>query len=98
MQQETNDPLIGQQLDEYRLEALLGQGGMARVYRGQDSRLRRYVAVKVIDTPFRAESEYTARFEREAQAIAQLQLRQVQIGQRQRRRQAHILGQLQATR
>jgi serine/threonine protein kinase len=73
VQNETNDPLIGQQLDEYRLEALLGQGGMARVYRGQDVRLRRYVAVKVIDAPFRAESEYTSRFEREAQAIAQLE-------------------------
>jgi hypothetical protein len=35
--------------------------------------LRRYVAIKVIDAPFRAESEYTARFEREAQAIAQLE-------------------------
>jgi serine/threonine protein kinase len=69
----TKDPLIGQQLDEYRLEALLGHGGMARVYRGQDVRLRRYVAIKVIDAPFRAESEYTARFEREAQAIAQLE-------------------------
>ncbi len=68
-----DDPLIGRQLDEYRLEALLGQGGMARVYRGQDVRLRRYVAVKVIDAPFRSDSDYTARFEREAQAIAQLE-------------------------
>jgi eukaryotic-like serine/threonine-protein kinase len=66
------DNLIGQQLDEYRLEGLLGKGGMARVYRAVDVRLKRYVAVKVIDTPFRAESEYTTRFEREAQAIAQL--------------------------
>lgn len=73
MQYQTKDPLINQQLDEYRLEALLGQGGMARVYRGLDVYLRRYVAVKVIDAPFRAESEYTARFQREARAIAQLE-------------------------
>ena len=68
----TKDSLLGQQLDEYRLEALLGQGGMARVYRGLDVRLKRYVAVKVIDTPFRANPDYVSRFEREAQAIAQL--------------------------
>jgi serine/threonine protein kinase len=67
-----SDSLLGQQLDEYRLEALLGHGGMARVYRGLDLNLKRYAAIKVIDTPFRAESDYIQRFEREAQAIAQL--------------------------
>jgi hypothetical protein len=67
------DSLLGQQLDEYRLEALLGRGGMARVYRGLDVRLKRYAAIKVIDSPFRAESEYIVRFEREAQTIAQLE-------------------------
>ncbi len=65
--------MIGQQLDEYRLEALLGQGGMARVYRALDVRLKRWVAIKVIAAPFRADSDYTRRFEREAQAIAQLE-------------------------
>ncbi|MCP4601634.1 MAG: serine/threonine protein kinase, partial [Proteobacteria bacterium] len=68
-----NDSLLEQQLDEYRLETLLGQGGMARVYRALDVRLNRYTAVKVIDTPFRADSDYILRFEREAQAIAQLE-------------------------
>ncbi len=67
------DDLIGRQLDEYRLEALLGHGGMARVYRALDVRLQRYVAIKVIDAPFRSDSEYANRFEREAQAIAQLE-------------------------
>jgi serine/threonine protein kinase len=66
------DSLIYQELDEYRLEALLGQGGMARVYRGFDVRLKRRVAIKVIDAPFRTDPDYVARFEREAQAIAQL--------------------------
>jgi serine/threonine protein kinase len=68
-----DDSLIGQQLDEYRLEKLLGRGGMARVYRGLDTRLGRYVAIKVIDTSLRADSEYALRFEREAQAIARLE-------------------------
>lgn len=67
-----NDPLIGKRLDEYRLEKLLGQGGMARVYRGMDIGLRRYAAIKVIDTPYRQDEDYIARFEKEARAIAQL--------------------------
>lgn len=67
------DSLIGQRLDEYRLEALLGQGGMARVYRGLDVRLKRWVAIKVIDAPLRADADYIRRFELEAQAIAQLE-------------------------
>lgn len=68
-----DDTLIGRRLDEYQLEKLLGRGGMARVYRALDTRLNRWVAVKVIDKPFRAEADYTARFEREARAIAQFE-------------------------
>lgn len=68
----SRDDLIGRQLDEYRLDTLLGQGGMARIYHGYDTRLKRHVAIKVIDAPHRAETIYRQRFEREAQAIAQL--------------------------
>ena len=68
-----NDPLIGKQLDEYRLDELLGQGGMARVYRALDVRLDRWVAIKVIDASFRDDADYMSRFEREAKAIAQLE-------------------------
>ncbi len=66
------DSLLYQYLDEYRLESLLGQGGMARVYRAVDERLQRTVAIKVIDAPYRADPDFAARFEREARAIAQL--------------------------
>ncbi|MCP4361630.1 MAG: protein kinase [Chloroflexi bacterium] len=66
------DPLIGTRLDEYRLEGLLGQGGMARVYCGLDTGLQRYGAIKVIDTPYQQDESYMTRFEREARAIAQL--------------------------
>ncbi|HLF03074.1 MAG TPA: protein kinase, partial [Anaerolineales bacterium] len=69
----TTDSLLGRQLDEYRLDTLLGRGGMARVYRALDVRLKRHAAVKVIDTPLRKDPDYVARFEREAQAIAQLE-------------------------
>lgn len=65
--------LLGKTLDEYRIEALLGRGGMARVYRGLDMRLDRQVAIKVIDAPLRADQGYIMRFEREAQAIAKLE-------------------------
>ena len=67
------DPLIGQQLDEYKLIRLLGRGGMARVYEATDSRLGRQVAIKVIDAPYREEDSYRERFMREAKAIAQLE-------------------------
>ncbi len=66
------DPLVGTRLDEYLLEDLLGHGGMARVYRGLDTGLKRYAAVKVIDTPHQQDADYIARFEKEARAIAQL--------------------------
>ncbi len=67
------DDLQGTELDEYRLGELLGKGGMARVYRGVDVNLRRNVAVKVIDFSHHGDEEYTDRFFREAQAIAQLE-------------------------
>jgi serine/threonine protein kinase len=67
-----NDSLIGKQLDEYRIDKALGVGGMARVYRALDTKLRRYVALKVIAPNFRADAKHTARFEREAQSIARL--------------------------
>ena len=68
----SEDSLLGVQLDEYRLEAFLSRGGMARVYRALDTGLNRYVAVKVIDTPYRRDVEYIKRFKIEAQALARL--------------------------
>ncbi|MBL8145390.1 MAG: serine/threonine protein kinase [Anaerolineae bacterium] len=66
------DPLLGRQLDEYRLDELLGRGGMASVYRATDLRLGRATAIKVIAAPFQADDAYITRFEREARAIAGL--------------------------
>src|SRR5512143_3430420 len=68
----SSDSLLGKQLDEYRIDKALGAGGMARVYRALDTKLRRYVALKVIAPNFRADADHAERFEREAQSIARL--------------------------
>ncbi|MBC7869244.1 MAG: protein kinase [Chitinophagaceae bacterium] len=70
-----NDPLIGKQLGDYTIQSVLGQGGMARVYQGYDSKLDRYAAVKVIEPKLAGsedDDEYRERFLREARAIARL--------------------------
>lgn len=67
-----DEDLTGKQLGEYRLESMLGQGGMARVYRATDVRLKRRAVIKVIDPPSRNDPGYMTRFEREAQIIGQL--------------------------
>jgi serine/threonine-protein kinase len=64
--------LAGTTLGRYRLVEKLGHGGMATVYRAEDTVLGRQVAVKVMH-PFIAErSEAGSRFEREAKAVAGL--------------------------
>jgi serine/threonine protein kinase len=66
----SKDPLVGQQLANYRIEKLIGRGGMAKVYLGWDIRLQRSVAVKVIDDRFLDDPNYTERFLREARTMA----------------------------
>ena len=56
----------------YRLVELLGQGGMARIYRATDSQLGRDVAVKVLHREFGRDPDFVARFRQEAQAAAAL--------------------------
>src|SRR6516165_3868313 len=56
----------GDKLGPYEIIAPIGAGGMGEVYRARDSRLGRYVAIKV------ATERFSGRFEREAQAIAAL--------------------------
>jgi serine/threonine protein kinase len=68
-----NDPLIGQQLGPYHIQNKLGEGGMARVYKGYHARLRRDVAIKIILSQIADQEGFKARFEREAQLIASLQ-------------------------
>jgi tetratricopeptide (TPR) repeat protein/predicted Ser/Thr protein kinase len=64
--------LVGRQLGAYRLEELIGAGGMGEVYRAKDPRLGRDVAVKILPAARVADPQRRARFEREARAIAAL--------------------------
>ena len=72
MQTRLIDPLIGQELDGYLIEELLGQGGMTCVYRAVDVRLHRYAAVKVLVPTLGHSSITNHRFEVEARAVARL--------------------------
>jgi len=58
--------------DRYEIDAVLGQGGMAKVFRGKDRVLNRTVAVKVLSPQFAGDGQFVARFRREAQAAAGL--------------------------
>jgi len=65
--------MIGSKLGPYEVTAKLGEGGMGEVYRATDTKLRRDVALKVLPEAFTEDKERLARFEREAQVLAQLQ-------------------------
>ncbi len=65
--------MVGKQLaGRYKLLEMVGEGGMAQVYRGWDSLLNRAVAVKVLKEQMTGDSAFVKRFRREAQAAAGL--------------------------
>ncbi|MBU6236258.1 MAG: serine/threonine protein kinase [Planctomycetes bacterium] len=68
---ETVHELVGQNLDHYRIESLVGIGGMGAVFRGRDLRLDRVVAIKVVPMSQRR-AESLRRFRMEAQSAAKL--------------------------
>jgi eukaryotic-like serine/threonine-protein kinase len=62
----------GAHLGHYEILAPAGAGGMGEVYRAEDTKLKRQVAIKVLPAAFAQDSERMKRFEREAQVLASL--------------------------
>jgi eukaryotic-like serine/threonine-protein kinase len=68
----TNQLAPGTGLGVYRIETLIGAGGMGEVYRARDTKLERDVAIKALPEAFARDTERLARFEREARTLASL--------------------------
>ena len=61
-----------QEFGQYRIEGLIGSGGMGEVYRAYDTRRDRQVALKLLPTALSGDPEYQRRFQRESYAVARL--------------------------
>jgi serine/threonine-protein kinase len=69
----SSDPLLSKTLGNYEIVDRLGRGGMATVYRARQTNMQRDVAIKVMSDELADDPQFIARFELEAQVIANLQ-------------------------
>ncbi len=72
MAHEKPESLVGQQVGAYQILSLLGAGGMGVVYKARDTRLNRFVAIKVLPTDRVSDPERKRRFIQEARAASAL--------------------------
>ncbi|MFT3744592.1 MAG: protein kinase [Pyrinomonadaceae bacterium] len=66
------DSLLGKRIATYRIEKLIGAGGMGEVYLAFDEKMRRNVALKILPAEYGSNDERVRRFEMEARAISKL--------------------------
>ena len=67
-----NHPNIGTEVDGYRIQEVLGQGGMGIVFKAEDVALSRAVALKMIDPALARDAAFLRRFRSEARALARI--------------------------
>jgi serine/threonine-protein kinase len=67
-----SNTIIGRTIGSYQVLEKIGQGGMSEVYKGLQTGLDRYVAIKLLGQSLQSDPEITRRFKREAQSVAAL--------------------------